>query len=90
MENNNDELYDILIKRGFESSLSHEIAYKYLITDYTRTRMIGYLYRMTDITEEMLIDEMLAILEDRNALIKKHEMEKAQSTINKIYNEGLD
>ncbi len=34
-------------------------------TDYTAMRMLGYLYRMTNPSVEMVVDEMLAILEDR-------------------------
>ena len=40
-------------------------------TDYTATRMLGYLYRMTELKEEQLVDEMIAILEDRERIIKK-------------------
>ena len=58
-------------------------------TDYTATRMLGYLYRINYLSEEMLIDEMLAILEDRERFRKKHEMEEAQASINKVYNEGI-
>jgi len=32
---------------------------------------------------------MLAILSDRNAIIQKKELEHAQTTINKVYREGL-
>ena len=59
-------------------------------TDYTATRMLGYLYRMTELKEEQLVDEMIAILEDRDRIIKKHEMEQAQAAINRIYNKGLE
>jgi hypothetical protein len=52
--------------------------------------MLGYLYRMTELKEEQLVDEMIAILEDRDRIIKKHEMEQAQAAINRIYNEGLE
>lgn len=83
------ELYKELLSRGFEQSLCYEIAYRQLNTDYTATRMLGYLYRMSQLTEEMLVDEMIAILEDRNRFAKKHEMEHAQQTINRIYDEGM-
>lgn len=36
-----------------------------------------------------VVDEMLAILSDRNAIIQKKELEHAQATINKVYREGL-
>lgn len=58
-------------------------------TDYTATRMLGYLYRVTDPRIEDLVDEMLAILSDRDAIIQKKEMERAQSVLNDIYENGL-
>ena len=85
-----DAIYEILLQKGFAESLCREIAYKYMNTDYTATRMLGYLYRMTELKEEQLVDEMIAILEDRDRIIKKHEMEQAQAAINRIYNEGLE
>ena len=39
-----DELYRALIERRYPKELCSEIAYKYLNTDYTATRMLGYLY----------------------------------------------
>lgn len=77
-----DAIYEILLQKGFAESLCREIAYKYMNTDYTATRMLGYLYRMTELKEEQLVDEMIAILEDRDRIIKKHEMEQAQAAIN--------
>ena len=59
-------------------------------TDYTATRMLGQLYRMTELKEEQLVDEMIAILEDRDRIIKKHEMEQAQAAINRNYNKWLE
>ena len=58
-------------------------------TDYTAIRMIGYLYRITNPRIEDLVDEMLAILSDRDAIMKKKEMEQAQSVINDVYRNGL-
>ena len=58
-------------------------------TDYTATRMLGYLYRVSDPRIEDLVDEMLAILSDRDAIIRKKEMEHAQAVINEIYRNGL-
>ena len=40
-------------------------------TDYTATRMLGYLYRVTSPRVEDVIDEMLAILSDREAIVRK-------------------
>ena len=58
-------------------------------TDYTATRMLGYLYRVTNPKIEDLVDEMLAILSDRDAIIQKKEMEQAQAVLNDNYINGL-
>ena len=95
-----DELYKALQQKDYPDSLCREIAYKQMNTDYTATRMLGYLYRISDPRPEDVVDEMLAILSDRNAIIQKKELEhasvyrlqynlNAQATINKVYREGL-
>ena len=66
-----DELYKALQQKGYPDSLCREIAYKQMNTDYTATRMLGYLYRISDPRPEDVVDEMLAILSDRNAIIRK-------------------
>lgn len=43
-----DELYKALQQKGYPDSLCREIAYKQMNTDYTATRMLGYLYRISD------------------------------------------
>ena len=84
-----DELYKVLLDRGYPKEFCAEIAYKNMNTDYTATRMLGYLYRVSDPRIEDLVDEMLAILSDRDAIIQKKEMEHAQAVINDIYRNGL-
>ena len=84
-----DELYKLLLDRGYPKEFCAEIAYKNMNTDYTATRMLGYLYRVTNPRIEDLVDEMLAILSDRDAIIQKKEMEHAQAVINEIYRNGL-
>lgn len=84
-----DELYKVLLSKGYPKELCTEIAYKNMNTDYTATRMLGYLYRISNPRIEDLIDEMLAILSDRNAIIQKKELEQAQSVINDVYQNGL-
>ena len=78
-----DELYRLLLDKGYPKELCREIAYKNMNTDYTATRMLGYLYRVTDPRIEDLIDEMLAILSDRDQIIRKKEMERAQAYLQK-------
>ena len=84
-----DELYKVLLTKGYPKELCAEIAYKNLNTDYTATRMLGYLYRYAEPRIEDVIDEMIAILSDREEIIKKKEMEQAQAVINEIYRNGL-
>lgn len=55
-----DELYRALQDKGYPDELCREIAYKHMNTDYTATRMLGYLYRVTSPRVEDVIDEMLA------------------------------
>ena len=78
-----------MLDRGYPKEFCAEIAYKNMNTDYTATRMLGYLYRVTNPRIEDLVDEMLAILSDRDAIIQKKEMEHAQAVINEIYRNGL-
>ena len=82
-EKRTDELYRVLQRKGYPDDFCREIAYKQMNTDYTAMRMLGYLYRI-------VVDEMLAILSDRNAIIQKKEMEHAQTIMNRVYRDGLD
>ena len=88
-ESRQDELYDALQLKGYPEDFCREIAYRQMNTDYTATRMLGYLYRISEPRPEDVVDEMLAILSDQNAIIQKKELEHAQTTINKVYREGL-
>ena len=83
------ELYRLLLSKGYPEELCREIAYKHMNTDYTATRMMGYLYRVSDPRIEDLVDEMLAILSDRGEIIRKKEMERAQAVMNDVYRNGL-
>ena len=47
--------------------------------------MLGYLYRYTNPKIEDLVDEMLAILSDREQIIEKKESEHAQAVISEMY-----
>ena len=85
-----NELYKVLLEKGYPKKLCAEIAYKYLNTDYTAMRMLGYLYRMTETPKtEVVIDEMIAILSDRDQIMKKKEAEHAQAVISEVYRNGL-
>lgn len=83
------ELYQMMLDRGYPENLC-DLVTRNLNTDYTATRMIGYLSHYSYLPEVEVVDEMLAILSDRDALIKKKEAEQAQAKISEIYRFGLD
>ena len=83
------QLYQMMLERGYPENLC-DLVTRNLNTDYTATRMIGYLSHYSYLPEVEVVDEMLAILSDRNAIIKKKEAEQAQAKINELYNFGLD
>lgn len=83
------ELYKVLLNKGYPKDFCAEVAYRNMNTDYTATRMLGYLYRYTNPRIEDLVDEMLAILSDRNQIIEKKESEHAQAVISEMYRNGL-
>ena len=71
------QLYNLMMERGYPENLC-DLVTRNLNTDYTATRMIGYLSHYSDLPDVEVVDEMLAILSDRNELIKKKESEEAQ------------
>ena len=83
------QLYNMMLERGYPENLCDLVTRK-LNTDYTATRMIGYLSHYSYLPEVEVADEMLAILSDRNAIMRKKEAEQAQAKINDIYRFGLD
>ena len=82
------QLYQMLVARGYHEELCDLIS-KNLNTDFTAARMIGYLCQYSHLPEEEVVDEMLSILSDRNAIIKKKETEAAQAKMNEVYEFGL-
>ena len=83
------QLYNLMMERGYPENLC-DLVTRNLNTDYTATRMIGYLSHYSDLPDIEVVDEMLAILSDRNELIKKKESEQAQARISEICRFGLD
>lgn len=82
-------LYQIMLDRGYPEPFCDLIT-KNLNTDFTATRMIGYLSHYSHLPEGEIVDEMLSILSDRNAIMRKKEAENAQQKINELYQFGLD
>ena len=83
------QLYEMMLNRGYPQNLC-ELVTRNLNTDYTATRMIGYLSHYSYLPEVEIVDEMLSILSDRNAIIQKKEAEQAQAKMNEIYRFGFD
>jgi len=83
------QLYNMLAERGYPETLCQLIS-RNLNTDFTASRMIGYLSHYSELPELEIVDEMLAILSDRGAIIHKKEAEKSQTKINELYRYGLD
>lgn len=82
------ELYDILLDKGYPEEFSDLIT-RNLNTDFTATRMIGYLSHYSDLPEAEIVDEMLSILSDRNQIMKKKNMEETNAMLNQLYQFGL-
>lgn len=79
------ELYDILLRRGYPEPFCDEIT-KNLNTDWTVQRMIGYLSHYKKLPMEEIADEKLAILNDRNRIMRKHELEETNARWNEYLN----
>ena len=83
------QLYKMLIFRGYPESFC-DLVTKNLNTDFTASRMIGYLCHYSDLPPEEIADEMLSILSDRNRIMQKKELESNNAEWNRILMEGLD
>ena len=78
------ELYRLILQRGYDEGFC-DIITKNLNTDFTATRMIGYLYHYEHPPVEEVADEMLAILSDRQRIMDKKNLENS----NALWNEYL-
>ena len=83
------QLYHMMVERGYPENLC-DLVTRNLNTDYTATRMIGYLSHYSNLPDVEVVDEMLAILSDRNVIMRKKESEQVQAKINELYRFGLD
>ena len=82
------ELYELMLSRGYPEEFCDAITQN-PNTDFTAKRMIGYFRHMKYPSLEDVTDEMLAILADRNAIMKKKDMEATQAKWNQIMAEGF-
>lgn len=83
------ELYKIMVDRGYSNEFSDLVAQN-LNTDFTATRMIGYLYHYNFLPEEEIVDEMLSILSDRNRIMQKKQLEANNALWNEYLNRGFE
>lgn len=74
------QLYNMMLERGYPENLCDLVTRK-LNADYTVTRMIGYLSHYSYLPEVEVVDEMLAILSDRNAIWKRKQEEVRRNII---------
>ena len=82
------ELYEMMLRRGYPEEFCNEIT-KNLNTDWTAQRMIGYLSHYKKLRLEEIVDEMLAILSDRNRIMQKHQLEDNNAKWNEYLNHGF-
>lgn len=78
------KLYNVLIKRGLSPELSDLISGE-LRTSWTANRMLGYLRQLPYVSEVEIVDEMLAIVSDRDRIMQKKEAEFYQAKMNELY-----
>ena len=82
------ELYHTLLNRGYPQEFCDQISLN-LNTDWTAQRMLGYLSHYKKLPMAEIADEMLAILSDRNRIMKKHELEQTNAKWNGFLNQGF-
>ena len=75
----------MMLCRGYSEPFCDQIT-RNLNTDWTAQRMIGYLSHYKKLPMEDVVDEMLAILSDRNRIMQKKELER----VNAKWNEYMD
>ena len=83
------ELYNLMLQRGYPEQFCDEVT-KNLNTDFTAKRMIGYILYYQKHPLEEVVDEMLAILSDRNRIMQKKELESINVSWNNYMIQGLD
>ena len=82
------KLYRVLLDRGYPEEFCDQIT-KNLNTDWTANRMLGYLSHYKKLPMEEIVDEMLAIISDRNRIMQKHQLEETNAKWNEFLNNGF-
>ncbi|MDO5339555.1 MAG: hypothetical protein Q4E78_05520 [Eubacteriales bacterium] len=83
------QLYELMLQRGYEENFC-DIVTKNLNTDFTASRMIGYLYHYDHPPVEEIADEMISILSDRNRIMQKKELEETNARWNDFLLHGFN
>ena len=83
------ELYNTLLNRGYPQEFCEQISLN-LNTDWTAQRMMGYLSHYKKLPMAEIVDEMLAILSDRNRIMQKHQLEDTNAKWNDFLNRGFE
>ena len=78
-----------MLRRGYREEFC-DIVTKNLNTDFTAKRMIGYILHYKHQTLEKIADEMLAILNDRNRIMQKKDLEKINESWNNYMMQGFN
>ena len=84
-----NELVDTIVSLGFRSDLAEVIA-KNLGSPKAMNRMTSYLVNVKPQKEELVVDEMLAILSDIERWRDKKESEEANARYNEYLNSKID
>ena len=83
-----NELYDLMISKGYPAEFASVVA-EQMRTEYTSERMIRYISRCPLLPPQEVADEMLAILADRDSLVRKHISQHAQNKVNEMYRSDI-
>ena len=83
-----DRLVETIVRLGFREDLGIAVA-KNLGSPKAMERMISYLRYVKPKTEELVVDEMLAIRSEIDAWKEKKASEKANARYNEVLNYGL-
>lgn len=84
-----DDLVRAMVDLGFRAELGEAIA-RHLGSPRAMERMTAYLYHEKPKSEELVVDEMLAIRSEIDAWREKKASEEANARYNEILNYGLE
>ena len=84
-----DRLVEAMVRLGFREDLGEAVA-KNLGSPKAMERMLSYLVNVKPRTEELLIDEMLAICSEIEAWKERKASQEANARYNEMLLRGLD